>query len=525
VIRDMKIKFSTLLNVVLATFFVTTLVYNVVVSRSADWEPLLPYDPWVDWNDDGEIDVFDKVAVGARFGSTGTPITKASIEYDSDWINITGKAGQYFNITHNLNITDWDNMGIIVDITGKTTLDNGVLQRYLGLTSYIPGWNRTYGGTGSDVAFSVVQTDDGGYAIGGYTESFDVNGDAWLVKTDASGDVEWNRTYGGISGDIAFSLVQTSDGGYALGGFTNSFGAGDFDFWLVKTNSTGHMQWNRTYGGTDRDCGRSLVQTSDGGYAIAGYTRSFGAGYYDFWLVKTNSTGHMQWNRTYGGTDGDWAYSMVQTTDGGYALTGQTNSFGAGSDSWLVKTNSTGHMQWNQTYGGLVYSVIQTKDGGYALAGVISLDFLLVKVDVGGNVQWNGTYGGTDHESASSVVQTNDGGYALAGIKGLEPPLGDFWLVRTDAAGNMQWSKTYGGISLDAAYSMVQTNDGGYVIVGETDSFGAGSDDFWLVKTKTCVESGLAWTDSTADTIILYRGATDPYWNYVRVRIWKIKTP
>jgi predicted secreted protein len=170
--------------------------------------------------------------------------------------------------------------------------------------------------------------------------------------TSAPPPIEWNQTYGGAGDDRAYSVINTTDGGYALAGYTNSFGAGGYDFWLVKTDSAGNMQWNQTYGGAGDDCARSIVQTSDGGYALAGYTYSFGAGGYDFWLVKTDSAGNMQWNQTYGGTGDDYAYSVVQTSDGGYALAGYTNSFGAGGyDFYLVKARSC-TLTINATTGG-----------------------------------------------------------------------------------------------------------------------------------------------------------------------------
>jgi hypothetical protein len=388
------------------------------------------------------------------------------------------------------------------------------------VVSSIGGWNRTYGGTGTDYASALVQTGDGGYALAGAS-----NGDAWLVKTDASGNVLWNRTYGGTGIDWAQSVVQTGDGGYALAGVTNSFGAGGF--WLVKTDASGNSQWNRTYGGK---AAYALVQTSDGGYAIAGAAPPFGSGYDDFWLVKTNSSGNAQWNQTYGGTSWDYACALVQTSDGGYALAGYTSSFGAGSfDFWLVKTDAYGNMQWNQTYGGTsddrAYSVVQTGDGGYALPGETQsfgagqTDVWLVRTDASGNMLWNRTYGGTDFDYANALVQTGDGGYALAG--GANSTIaGDFWLIKTDANGNMQWNQTYGGTGLDEARALVQTHDGGYALAGSTTSFGAGRADFYLVKTEG--ECGLAWIASSVKSVTLVRDAGTP-WSFVRVQIWKKK--
>jgi parallel beta-helix repeat protein len=304
-------------------------------------------------------------------------------------------------------------------------------------------WNETYGGTGDEVACSLVQTGDGGYALAGYTNSSGAgSNDFWLVKTDSSGAMMWNKTYGGTGNDYALSLVRTSDGGYALAGYTYSFGAG-CRFWLVKTDSSGVMMWNKTYAGPSSSAAQSVVQTSDGGYALAGFFDfAYEGGYFDFALVKTYPNGTVQWTKTYGGASFDVAQSVIQTGDGGYALAGYTNSYGAG-----------------------IY------------------DFWLVKTDGSGNYLWNRTYGGTAYDQAWSVVQTGDGGYALAGYTNSSGAgSNDFWLVKTDSSGAMMWNKTYGGTSYDVAYSVVQTSDGGYALAGYTKSFGAGGYDFWLIK-------------------------------------------
>jgi hypothetical protein len=342
-------------------------------------------------------------------------------------------------------------------------------------------WSRTYEGAEIDAAYSLIETSDGGYALA----------DSMFVKTDALGNREWNKTYGGI----ACSLVATSDGGYALAG-ANYSTATNYDFWLAKTDMLGNIQWNRTYGGTGEDVAYSLVASTDGGYVLAGDTWSFGAGGADFWLVKTDSLGNMQWNKTYGGTGDDCARTLVVTSDGGYAIAGIWNcitwaplsnvGYYEGGDFWLVKTDALGNMQWNQTYGGtggdLAFSLVATSDGGYALAGtwdyspdIISFgsgsgDFWLVKTDALGNTQWSQTYGGTGKDLAYSLVTTSDGGYALAGVYNFTGPFGfgsaDAWLVKTDSLGNMKWNQTYGGTGDDWAYSVIATSDGGYAIAG-----------------------------------------------------------
>jgi hypothetical protein len=359
------------------------------------------------------------------------------------------------------------------------------------------GWSQTYGGADADGALSLIQTADGGYVLAGYTRSFGAGKeDFWLVKVDLSGNTQWNRTYGGAESEYAFSVITTSDGGYAIAGYTGSFGAGGDDFWLIKTDSLGNMEWNRTIGGAGDDYAFSLAET-DEGYIIAGYTRSYGAGRDDFWLVKTDSSGNAEWNRTYGGWDDDGAISLVLTSDGGYALAGMTESFGYGSDRddfWLVKTDSSGNMEWNQTYGGTIreygFCLVQASDGGYAFAGSTCTfgagnhDSWLVKTDSSGNMEWNQTYGGTDADGTTSLIQTEDGGYILAGsTKSFGAGDFDSWLIKTDGVGNMQWNKTYGGRGTDIAASLVGTSDGGYAIVGYTYSISAVNSDLWLIKT------------------------------------------
>jgi len=337
------------------------------------------------------------------------------------------------------------------------------------------GWSQAYGGTSRDIAHSLVETSDGGYAIAGSTQSFgDGLSSFWLVKTDSSGNMEWNRTYGGTHGDHAYSLVETSDGGYTIAGQTYSFGAGSADFWLIKTDGSGNMEWNRTYGGTGYDTPRSLLVTSDGGYTIAGGAL----------LVKTDSFGSMKWNRTYKGS----CNSAVETSDGGYAIAGWTTFDAEGADFWLIKTDTFGNVEWNRTYGGVhddyAYSLVSTSDGGYEIAGSTGDDFWLVKTDESGNMEWNRTYGGTGDDIAYALVETSDGGFVLAGVKDAvrhqwdgHPIGGNFWLVKADASGNMEWNRTYGRDSVAWAKSVVQTSDGGYVIAGEK------SGDFWLIKT------------------------------------------
>jgi hypothetical protein len=252
-------------------------------------------------------------------------------------------------------------------------------------------WAKTYGGTLADIAHSVQQTSDGGYIVAGYTWSFGTGGDILLIKTDANGNVQWAKTYGGTNNDYAFSVRQTPDGGYIVAGTTNSFGAGWSDIFLIKTDAFGNVQWAKTYGEAGYDEALSVRQTSDGGYIVASWTNSFGAGGGDVFLIKTNASGNLQWAKTYGGVNDDIAYSVQQTSDGGYIVAGATYSFGAGSnDVFLVKIDTFGNLQWVKTYGGTgsyqARSVQQTSDGGYIVAGRTGSNVFLIKTDANGDI-------------------------------------------------------------------------------------------------------------------------------------------
>jgi len=338
------------------------------------------------------------------------------------------------------------------------------------------------------------------------------------VKTNAVGDTLWSRTYGGAGYENCYSSQQTTDGGYVLAGFTGTFAAGSRDFWLVKTNANGDSLWSRTYGGSESDECYSVQQTDDGGYVLAGYTDSFDFGSSDFWLVKTNAVGDSLWSRKYGGNHADECHSVQQTTDGGYVLAGYTASFGAGSfDFWLVKTNADGDMLWTRTFGGSnlddCKSIQQTSDGGYVLAGYTgsygagNVDFWLVKTDANGDSLWSHTYGDFETEVCYSVVETADSGFVLVGnTNSIGAGDDDIWAVKTTSTGIPVWSRTYGGIEKDRAAAVSNTDDGGVVIAGYSQSFGDGSSDFFAIKVgpvEICYGSS---PSAPNDVIITFEG-------------------
>lgn len=364
-------------------------------------------------------------------------------------------------------------------------------------SSFPPGssWSNAYGGVSDDHGNSVAQTSDGGYILGGYTSSFGSgDSDFWLVKTDSNGDTVWSRSYGGNLAEKCYCVQQTDDG-YILGGSTQSFGSTDRDYWIVKTNTNGDSLWSRTYGGSDTEECYSIEQATDGGFILGGRSVSYGSGSSDFWLVKIDANGDSLWSRTYGGNHTDWGRVAKQTVDGGYIIAGDTYTYGAGDyDFWVVKTSQFGDSIWSNHFGGIesdnCTNVLETSDGylisGSTLSyGAGSNDFWIVKTNLQGDSLWSRTYGGSSDDICKSSLETIDGGYLLAGqTRSFETGDWDCWLVKVDLAGNGLWAKTIGGENADVCNAAVQSSDGGYILAGGTNSFGSGGYDFWLAKTE-----------------------------------------
>jgi len=385
-------------------------------------------------------------------------------------------------------------------------------------------WTKTYGGNAIEEAHSVHQTTDGGYIIGGYTESFSAGQyDGYLIRTDSKGEILWTKTFGRNHEDIIRSVQQTLDDEFIIAGWTKSYGAGDNDFWLIKINSSGDTLWTRTFGGAVDDRGLFVNRTFDDGYVLTGITKSFGVGDFDVWLIKTNSSGDVLWTKTYGKNGADIGVFVQQTLDGGYFIAGYTYSVGRSEHAWLIKTDADGDTVWTKVLGSakggdLARSAQQTSDGGYIITGYTSSfgagrnDVWLIKMNSFGDTLWTKTFGGAGDDYGASIKQLSDGGYIIAGsTESSGAGHSDIWLIRTDVSGDTLWTKTIGGNNNETGRSVDVTSDGGYIITGNTDSFGAGQDDIWLIKISPDVTHASIKSDHNPNSFILFQNYPNPF--------------
>ncbi len=359
-------------------------------------------------------------------------------------------------------------------------------------------WTKTFGGSYADGGTSIRETADGGFIIAGYTYSFGAgNSDVYLVKTDADGNVVWAQTFGGPGWEYGFEVSLTGDGGYIIAGYTTSFGAGSKDVYLVKTDAEGNEMWSKTFGGPALDVGMSVLETGDGGYVVAGYTESLGAGESDAYLIKTDAEGNEVWSHVYGGSGPEMGRSVDETSDGGYVIAGATGSYSDNSDVYLVKTDLEGNEVWSTTVSNpnthLNYDwsnmVREASDGGYIIAGNSDgdrdlMNVYLIKTDSEGNTVWAESFGERFYDYGSAVYETSDGGYIVSGAtKSALNGQNDVYVRVVDSEGAEVWTGTFGSEQGSEWGSAVcETSDGDYVIAGHTDSFGAGSYDVWLIR-------------------------------------------
>lgn len=361
-------------------------------------------------------------------------------------------------------------------------------------------WEKTYGSDTNDWGNCVAKTSDSGYIVCGtygrnvWSLWFSY---LYLVKVDAAGKEQWDQVLGEYTMDhIGKSVQQTSDGGYIIAG---EQGAGfRYDAFVIKTDGSGNILWSRVVGAYDAyDSGRCLQETPDGGYIVAGTTQSYGAGGADAWLIKFDANGNQLWNRTYGGPNMDIGDFIDRTADGGYVIFGSTDNFGTSgsTDAWMIKTDGNGVEQWNKTFGGVDYeeamSGQQTTDGGYIFAGTKQVadgttDIWVVKTDADGTKVWEQTLGGTDYDTGYSVQQTSDGGYFIVGdytnTVTMNP---DVYAAKLGNDGSMKWNETFDRNGTeDRGYYGIQTTDHGYIITGLTGNMMDAASDVWLIKLK-----------------------------------------
>lgn len=358
-------------------------------------------------------------------------------------------------------------------------------------------FQKAYGGAQSETGTSIQNTIDGNYIISGYTNSFTAPfRDAYLIKTDTSGNILWSHTYGGGNDEVCYYVTLVGGGGYVLTGGTNSFGAGGNDVFIIKTNETGNILWSTIAGGAYNDYGWAAIQNIDRGFLITGFTETCLGGCNRGLLVKTDSSGTILWTKILGGGGSEALYGIDRTVDGGYIVTGETstNSFGS-SDIWLLKLDAFGDTIWTKYYGSATEEsgavARQTADGGFIVTGDIHNAYnihhaALLKTDSVGNLQWAKTYGSPDTSGAGEfgwdVHRLPDHGYIMLGSTAAYGNSMQMFVIRTDSAGNLLWSKTYGGSQPDDPWYSALVADGGLAIIGATQSFGSGLSDIYLLK-------------------------------------------
>ncbi len=390
-------------------------------------------------------------------------------------------------------------------------------------------WIQNFGGSGAEKATSIIPASDGGFAVAGYTKSIDgdlstkilaVN-DYWLLKFDPQGELEWHRTFGGSKDDRGQAVIQTSDGGFAMAGYAmssdgdGSNNEGFHDHWIIKLSSAGDLEWEKSFGYSGHDHAYDLVQTDDGGYFFSGFldiVASGGAGSTkvgssltahgvgEFWGTKIDSQGNIEWRKFFGGTNNDRSYGLVKSHDGGFIMTGFSESDDTdisntkGSyDFWLVKVNGDGEFIWERSFGGtgidVSYDIENTDDGAYVVVGHSfstdkdvsenhgESDVWLIKVDEEGELIWERTYGGSAFDSANSVKLASDGGFLIAGNsrssdQDLNTNMGenDMWMIKTDANGILEWQISVGGTGIDMGLDALEHGPDSYILVGESGS-------------------------------------------------------
>jgi len=409
-----------------------------------------------------------------------TPIPSPAGAQESATIaGLAGNTDYYFAIT---TADERDNLSAISNVAFGITLPGPT-----------DSWERTYGTGASDAARSVVASDGAGYVTAGWTKATaSGNEDFYVLSVDEVTRQLWDQTFGGDDIDYAWSISPTLDAGFIVGGLTYSFGAGNSDIQLVKLDGSGNIQWNTTYGGPGWDEGYAVRAASDGGYVVVGWTKTYGLK--DLFVVRTNSVGDTAWTRQFGGAGNETGYDIYPFDNDGFIAVGMTESYGAGQqDVYVVRIDAAGDSLWTRTVGGadrdFATALTPSGDGGYVLAGatrsfgVGGFDMYAVKIDAAGDSVWAETYGGGGDEYAWAIARAQDGGYVLAGeTDSFGAGQTDVYLIKIDASGQLLWQRTFGGALSDVSYSVAPLANGGFIVAGWTKSSGAGSGDIYLIK-------------------------------------------
>jgi len=362
-------------------------------------------------------------------------------------------------------------------------------------------WSCNYGGYSNDFGSAVIETGSGDFLLLGSTYSYGSGDyDIYLIKIDSAGNEIWSRTYGGPGSDYGNDITATADGGYIITGSTTSYGSGGHDLYLLKVSGSGSLVWSQTYGGTEDDIGSSVRMTVDSGFVVCGTTSSFGSNT-DMYLIRIDSIGDSLWSKTYGGSAGETGAGVRLGADSGFVLIGSTGSYGDGYSSiFLVCTGDSGDTLWTASYGGsradFGYGLEMTNDKGCILVGATApdgenfYDAILVKVDSLGGLEWDQTYGDVFEDRAYSVKTTADGGYIMAGVcdaGGIRK--NDIYMVKTDAIGGVEWEDTYGGSESDAGRMVIIDRSGNYFLTGHSYSSGSGAADVYVLSIQGPVQS------------------------------------
>ncbi|MDQ3290119.1 MAG: GEVED domain-containing protein, partial [Bacteroidota bacterium] len=543
------------------TMVIRDQTYTITVQPSLTGDFEQGFGVWIDYNNDNDFDdpaefVFSSPIVFEQY--SGTVVIPAS-----------ATPGQ-----HRLRVRSHF-ANVVTSEQSCTEFDYGETEDYIitiANPSIYAAWNKRFGGSKRDSYTDIIRTTDGGYLIGGYTDSED-NGDKtqpsrggidyWIVKIDAEGNKQWDRRYGGPGNDYLNRLIATLDGGYLLGGSSESGiggdktqnNRGDRDYWLVKINSSGVKLWDKRYGGTGYDELSKITQLITGEYFVAGYSSSAASGDKsqgsqggrDYWVLKLNAAGNALWDRRYGGNLNDNLENFVLTNDGGYLLGGASASglsgdrsqlSRGGEDYWVVRLDANGNKIWDRRYGGSdkdhMFSMGRLSNGSFYLGGYSisdsggdktqpgqgGRDFWLVVINSAGEKLWDRRFGGNLDDELRSIIRTSDGGYLLGG-KSDSPVSGnksqnsrgstDYWIVKISGNGTRQWDQRFGGVGIEELRNMVVTPDGGYLLGGRSESGisgdksqpSQGGQDYWLVK--------VALSGMDASSVVQVEEDTEPF--------------